>query len=89
MLAPILLDQTFLTPHWRTVLWWKQREQCNRCRRMIESPIKGRAPGVHQGSDCGGGMVCDRVTGKFDRSCITARDEGKPCGPDALLFEEL
>lgn len=74
-----VLDRRFLTVHARTALWWKQRDQCQRCEHFTEPPLKGIGRNSH-----GGGMVCLLA----DTSCITARDEGRACGPDAKLFKE-
>lgn len=81
----MIIDQTFLKPHWRTVQWWREREQCAQCKHMAVRPTRSRTKGV--GSDLGGGWVCAAVmrgpgTGT---TCIDARD--RDCGPDAKLFE--
>jgi hypothetical protein len=83
----MMIDQTFLKPHWRTVQWLVEKEQCKRCKHMNDRPTK-RGPGQN-GSGSGGGMYCTAIAaGKTpfgDNSCISTRE--KSCGPGAKLFE--
>lgn len=84
----MIIDQTFLKPHWRTVLWWAEREQCRRCKHMSIRPTRPRNGGRSAGSEVGGGWVCAMVPGGpggAGTSCIDARERG--CGPDATRFE--
>jgi hypothetical protein len=77
------IDERFLTVHPRTALWWQQREQCATCRWQREKPQN------HEKRN-GGGLACDAAPGKGwygAFSCISARDEGSPCGPDARLWQ--
>jgi len=71
------IDQRFLSVHPRTALWWEQRAQCEACAHMQRR---------------GSAMNCFAVGGDGndgDSSCITARDKGGRCGPDALLFQPI
>jgi hypothetical protein len=77
------IDTRFLTVHPRTLLWWRQREQCATCAHLVETPENVR-------SKSGGGMQCGVVRAYSPSglaSCISARDEGQACGPDAVLWE--
>jgi hypothetical protein len=79
------LDERFLTVHPRTVLWWKQRKQCAKCRHQLAQP----STRTTKGHLAGGGLTClaTPINDAVTTSCITARDEGRPCGTKAALFE--
>ena len=69
-----ITDTRFLAVHPRTELWWEQREQCWICINATRTDTM---------------LTCDAVArdgNNFDRTCISARDEGGPCGPSAKLF---
>lgn len=72
--------------HPRTALWFKQREQCDRCRHTAtRAHRKGNGTTVSSG---GGSMACVLGRGP-DQSCMSMRDAGSRCGPDARLFEAI
>lgn len=80
------LDTRFLTVHPRTALWFKQREQCKTCKHVSIELIERRR-------DCGEQSTTMRCTAspRYVHSsqhpyCIDAREPGKSCGPDAVLF---
>lgn len=76
-----ILDERFLTVHPRTALWWEQRETCKKCvhfRKRADGALSCTAIGGGGGTGLNGG----------DAACISARDEGQRCGPDAKLFIE-
>lgn len=79
----------------RDVLWFNQKDVCNRCRNLVVSSpsARDRAAGIRV-------MRCAAVEhSELQRRgrkgyvglayCIDARDQGSPCGPEAKLFEEL
>lgn len=75
------LDERFLRPHSRTVLWWAQRETCRTC--------------AHYRPELGaGGETLERCAhgrnsgGRDGSACIEMRDPGAACGPDGLLYSE-
>jgi hypothetical protein len=76
------LDERFLTVHPRTRQWWQQREQCLRCAHCVREP-QGCRDKTNLGMRCG---LASR--GLHSDACISARDEGAACGPDAKLFKE-
>lgn len=84
-----VLDETFLAPHPRTVLWWVQREQCRRCERFREVHIAAtHRSAEHTVMHCEVGAPIVRRNGRTDYSaCIDMRDENSACGPAALLFQ--
>ena len=73
----------FLVVHPRTALWWEQREVCRRCVNQAETPLTRKA----NNGVAGGGMTCSAAA--HTDSCISARDAGAACGPDARLFKAL
>lgn len=77
------LDTRFLTVHPRTKLWWEQRQQCAQCTHVRITEGKTHGGDVHTMYHC-------RMhrEGSVWSSCMTARDEGQPCGPDGKLFKE-
>lgn len=77
------LDETFLTIHPRTALWWQQREQCLKCKHLEVVKARGRISGGQWSCRGVGGGGGDNGS----TACINAREEGMPCGPDANLFE--
>lgn len=78
----MIIDTRFLTVHPRTVLWWEQREKCRRCKHYDH---------VVGNSRIGGQEACTatpaRVVNSFGLSCISAREPGERCGPEAKLFK--
>lgn len=78
-----LIDTRFLTVHPRTALWWEQREQCRLCKNKIDVPSKPK----DGNGGTGHGMRCLKARFPHDASCISSREPGTPCGPDAKLFE--
>ena len=69
-------DTRFLSVHPRTLAWWREREQCLRCRnyRKMSSRLQY----------CAATPV---ARNRYPAACIDAREPGCPCGPQALLFE--
>lgn len=79
----------------RDVLWFNQKDVCNRCGNMVVSSpsARDRAAGVRV-MRCAAVEHADlphrgRVGYVGLAYCIDARDQGSPCGPEANLFQEL
>lgn len=77
----MIIDQTFLQVHPRTLAWWAERETCLKCKHSRERPIRK--------SSAGGGLLCMATRGGpgGDATCISARE--RECGPGAKLFEAM
>jgi hypothetical protein len=61
----------FSKPHPRTVLWFKQRVQCETCAANIDWRCHLTRVQIN-----------NRPRWAY---CIDAREPGQPCGPDALM----
>lgn len=87
---PRIIDETYLSVHPRTALWWQQREKCELC--ANHRKVIGRARGetmLKCNASGGGGTSPDGKHNGTDASCLRARDEGRRCGPDALMFKPI
>lgn len=83
MRAGPCLDERFLRPHPRTLLWWAQRERCRTCGHYrLESSAAAQGAGTLE--HCMAGR-----RGIYAAPCIDMRDEGRQCGPDAALYVEV
>jgi len=78
------IDTRFLSVHPRTALWWQQREQCRSCKHHSYAPDFMCKKG---GTRVGGEKCAVIGSAQGPTTCISARDEGFACGPDANLFE--
>lgn len=91
------IDERFLRPHPRTVLWQEQRKKCEACSNLLIPE------GEDSGMRCSAVKMVDVVNKKHTNRfltlakgqqrlqelqafCIDAREPGAPCGPDAILF---
>jgi hypothetical protein len=84
--TPRLIDPRFLSVHPRTLLWWKEREQCSACAHLDSKPIPNER-GTGMVMHCKATAPRVRDNGRVDYSaCISARDPGAACGPAAALF---
>lgn len=83
--APVACDTRFLSVHPRTLLWWREREQCRRCVHYRERSAAGQR---HQRTPL---QYCVALTKgrRYPWACIEMRDEGAPCGPLGRLFEPI
>jgi len=87
-----IIDERFLTPHPRTVLWFAQRGKCERCVNSHQDGDRTSGKRTHGGMV--GGMRCSAAKDEKSRRatdayCIDAREEGAKCGPGAKLFKPL
>lgn len=85
----MLIDQRFLSPHPRTLLWWQQREQCRQCAHYVRVPTSAKSNGGDAehcllGHNHGGSTAWTPSS-----ACIDMRDAGSACGPDGRLFMPL
>ncbi len=92
-----ILDERFLSPHPRTVLWQAERLQCASCTSSHEDGdvTQGRRKpgGISGGMRCsasprriGGGVHVGRSIHVY---CIDAREPGSACGPEGRLFKPV
>lgn len=88
-----IIDETFLTVHPRTALWWQEREQCAICKHshsegdLTHGRRTSKTPVTDPGMRCSGTIVQTHGRGRrIDAFCIDAREEGQRCGPNATLF---
>lgn len=80
------LDDQFLKPHPRTVLWAKERTLCEACGNVLRINLSElRCTLQLQGTEKTAAMHASRNVYIY---CIDARDPGAPCGPGGELFTE-
>ena len=78
-----ITDKRFLRVHPRTLLWWREREQCRRCVHYRERAAAGvRNQRRTPLQSC----MAQPKARRYPWACIEMRDEGSPCGPLGLLF---
>jgi hypothetical protein len=70
--------------HPRTTLWWQQQAKCSTCRHMRRKKVADGTGEVlvWQCSVPLRGLAMGHPDRKY---CISMRDEGAPCGPEAKL----
>lgn len=79
------LDDRFLKPHPRTVLWAKERTLCAACNNVLRINLSElRCKLQLQGTEKTAAMHASRNVYIY---CIDARDPGAPCGSGGELFE--
>ena len=84
------LDQRFLSPHPRTLLWWQQRFECRQCAHYALVETGSRE---HYNSGTAEHCLLNHRQGAstapvHSGACIDMRDPGQACGPEGRLFKE-
>lgn len=91
------IDERFLRPHPRTMLWQEQRKKCEVCANLVNPA------GDPTAMRCSATKITDVMDPQhvtrfktltktrpemqvISAFCIDAREPTAPCGPDAILF---